>query len=300
MLDIELPEVLTSADVPGMRAAELVIDGLSVFCFNKFDPKESFWEVAYPRHGAHTLSIKIQELDGDGNKVGDEQSHRVDRRVDQLIIRLTNGSLEHYQDGKFPEGGPKEDGFRRDPAKDKANDLQWMLDLAGDEIRHGEFLRLKPRHESRPRTVAIIRHSLFCNLEPEDNPPRISPRNAGPNGNGHFDLAGPTNTLIVGVLLGTDAGDIEFKFNPELTTIDPLEYNANKRYRIEIINEDTGHHSPVSSFFKGDLELFYDELIEVSGTEKDLWAKPSPDKHEISPDGDCHPTILGGGRTLLP
>ena len=56
----------------------------------------------------------------------------------------------------------------------------------------------------------------------------------------------------------------------------------------------------MGNFVRGDLRLFYDELIEVSGDQKDLWAIPTPDRHEVSPDGDCHPTILGGGRTLLP
>jgi hypothetical protein len=301
MLDIEIPDVLTSDDVPGMRAAELVVDGLSVFCFNKFDPKEPFWEVAYPRQGGHTLKITIQELDGDGNKVGTEQSHPVHRQVHQLFIRLTNGSLEHYQQDQFPEGGPKRDGFTRNLQNDDPNDLQWMLDLAGNEIRHGQFLGLKPRHADRPRTVAIVHHSLFCNLEPEDFPPRISPRHTDdPNGNGNFDLPGPTNTLIVGVLLGTAAGEIQFAFIPPLTTIASLEYNPDKRYRIEIRNEDDQHQPHRGKFIKGDLGRFYDELIEVSGEQKDLWAIPSPDKHAVSPDGDCHPTIIGGGRTLLP
>ena len=53
---IELPAVLANA--PGMRAAELVVDGLSVFCFNQSG--EKFWEVAFPRQAQHDLTITIQ------------------------------------------------------------------------------------------------------------------------------------------------------------------------------------------------------------------------------------------------
>ena len=138
MEDIELPDVLTSDDVPGMRAAELVIDGLSVFCFNKFDPKEPFWEVAYPRQGRHDLTIKIQELDGDGNKVGAERSHPIDRQVQQFNIHLTNGSLAHYQQDHFPEGGPWADDFSRDLTKDdptiSSGCLIWRVMRLGTEI----------------------------------------------------------------------------------------------------------------------------------------------------------------------
>ena len=295
MPDIEIPDVLTSA--PGVVAAELVVDGLSVFCFNNISA-ENFWEVAYPRQRQHDLTIKIQELDGDGNKVGRATSHPIDRRVEQITIRLTNGSLEHYND--FPHGGPWADDFDRDTPNDNdPHDLQWMVDLAGDEIQHGNFIGLKPRHPSRPRTIVNLRHSLFCNLEPEDLPSRIAPRSGNhPDAAGNFDL-GLTNTFIVGVLLGSAPGNIEFEFSPGgLTTIDPHPHDENKLYRIDLINDDTGNPHQVGNFVRGDLRLFYDELIDVSGPEKDLWAIPDPNK-EFSPDGDCHPTVFGGA-TLGP
>lgn len=282
---IELPEVLKTA--PGMRAAELVVDGLSVFCFNKITA-EPFWEVAFPRQGEHALTITIQELDGNGNDVGTATEHPINRGVERFTIRLTNGSLNHYN--VFPEGGPKTTGtFNRNDPNNDPHDLRWMIDLAGNEIRHGAFQGLKPRHNGRPRSVASIRHSLFCNLKPEASPARISPlRRNDPEGNGKFDL-GPTNTFIVGVLLGRDAGHIQFEFDPPLTTIDPREYDTNKRHRIEIKNEDTRDSVKIGNFVRGDLRLFYDELIEVPGELKDLWAIPN---REVSPDGDCHPTIF--------
>jgi hypothetical protein len=282
----ELPDVLASA--PGMRAAELIIDGLAVFCFNQTSA-EPFWEVAYPRLVQHHLAITIQELDGDDNEVGEPIP--IDPGIERFTISLTNGSLQHYN--LFPHGGPWANGFHRNPSDDDPHDLQWMFDLAGDELQHGRFLGLKPRDESHPRSVASIRHSLFCNLKPERESVRISPRiHNDPNGSGNFD-PGPSNTLIVGVLLATEPGDIQFEFHPGgLTTIDPLRYDENKRYRIEIKNEDEDtEQTMVGDFVRGDLRLFYDQLINVSGPEKDLWAITLP---EVAPDGDCHTPRFSG------
>lgn len=299
MDDIEIPDVIKPPSVPGMLAAELVVDGLSVFCFNKTDPDAKFWEVCYPRQGRHDLHINIQELDGAGNKVRPERPHPVNPLVERFTISLTNGSLEHYENDRFPEGGPKTAGeFDRNNPDNDSHDLRWMIDLAGDEIEHGEFLALLPRDERHRRSIASIRHSLFCNLEPEAEPARISPlEDNDPDADGNFDL-GPTNTFIVGVLLGSDSGHIQFEFDPPLTSIEELEYNENKRYRIEIKNHDTGNPHQSGRFVRGDLRFFYEELIDVSGPEKDLWAIPDPSK-EFSPDGDCHPTVFGGA-TLLP
>jgi len=286
-MKFELPPVLKNPDL-GMRAAELVIDGLAVFCFNETSA-EKFWEVAYP-HVQHDLVIMIQELDGDDNDVGEPTSHPIDSGIERFTIRLSNGSLQHYN--LFPHGGPFADQFHRDPAADDPHDIQWMIDLASDELQHGDFLGFKPRDESHLRSVASIRHSLFCNLKPEKESVRISLRSDNnPNGAGNFD-PGPTNTLIVGVMLATEPGDIQFEFHPGgLITIDPKSYDENKRYRIEIKNEDTAEQTSVGDFIRGDLRLFYDQLINVSGPEKDLWAIPFA---EVAPDGDCHPPRITG------
>src|SRR5690348_726178 len=169
---MELPDVLTSA--PGLRAAELLIDGLSVFCFNQTS-EEKYWEVAYPRLLQHQLQITIQELDGTGQPVGDMQTHDVPDVVKSFNVRLTNGSLEHYN--LFPSGGPREPDFDRtdnSAPDDNPNDLGWMVDLAGPELDHGNVVLL-PGHLSRPISLARIRHSLFCTSKPEAEEVRISP-----------------------------------------------------------------------------------------------------------------------------
>ena len=289
-----LPPVLASA--PGLRAAELVIDGLSVCCFNRTS-SEMFWEVAYPRQRQHELRITIQELDGADQPVGQPQPHDVDARVVSFNINLTNGSVAHY--GQFPRGGPAARNFDRNAPDNDPHDLGWIIDLAGSELRHGNFLGLKPRHPSRPISLARIRHSLFCTLEPEDEDVIISPR---PHDHTHPDsfVLGRNNTEIVGVLLATAPGEIRFESEPVgLLNISPLPYDQNRRYRIEIINTDT-HSSPhVPPYVKGDLHLFYDDVIDVDGDQKALWAKPARPGKRFAPDGDCH-TNGFGGSTLQP
>jgi len=288
----ELPPVLTSA--PGLRAAELVIDGLSVCCFNSTNA-ERFWEVAYPRPDNHELHITIQRLNGAGQPVGQPVTHRIDALVNRISISLTNGSLEHYN--QFPHGGPADPEFHRRAADNDRHDLGWLIDLKGHELGHGNFLRLMPKHPSRPLSLANIRHSLFCVLKPEDEEVRISPRSKNkPNAPHSFPL-GRTNTEVVGVLLATRPGEIRFDFLPEgLNRIDPLPHDQNTRYHIDIINSDTldAQHEP--PWVKGDLYLFYDKVIAVDGIQKDLWAIPGG---RFAPDGDCHSTGFSGA-TLEP
>jgi hypothetical protein len=285
---MELPDVLTSA--PGVRAAELLIDGLSVFCFNQIN-EEKFWEVAYPRLAQHELKITIQELDGSGQPVGAQQVHAVDQGIKSFNISLTNGSLEHFT--QFPLGGPRDPNFNRNnPAApdDNPHDLGWMVDLAGPELRHGNAVLL-PGDLSRPISLARIRHSLFCNLKPEAEEVRISPIFQGhPNSTDSFSLP-LNNTEIVGVLLGTAPGQIIFESDPMgALTIDPLPYSQAQRYEIEIRNEDMITPWHLSPFVRGDVFRFYHVVINVDGVEKDLWAH---ENHiHVDPDGDCHSTFI--------
>ena len=287
---MELPHVLTSA--PGMLAAELLIDGLSVFCFNRTGA-ERYWEVAYPRLLQHELQIRIQQLDAAGNEVGDPQTINVGDNVKSFNIFLTNGSLEHYEEAHFPSGGPKVGGFdRHDPAThiNNPHDLGWMVDLAGPELRHGTATLL-PGDPSRPISLASIHHSLFCTLGPEPKFVMISPIvDANPGSQNSFPLPF-NNTEMVGVLLGTDPGEIVFESNPPgALNIDPLPYSPQTRYEIEIKNTDVSPQPKVLDFIRGDLFRHYHVLIEVDGVEKDLWAQARPD--HVADEGDCHGDIV--------
>lgn len=293
-MEFELPPVLAVA--PGVRAAELIVDGLSVFCFNKTSG-EWFWEVAYPRMAEHKLQVTVQELDTAGEPVGPAQAYPVDQGVKSFGISLTNGSLEHY--AQFPLGGPSDPNFdRTDPmaAHNNPHDLGWMVDLAGEELDHGNAVLL-PGHPSRPISLARIRHSLFCTLKPEDNEVRISPITQGsPISASSFSLP-LNNTEIVGVLLGTGPGEIRFESDPSGSlNIGPLAYSENQRYRIGIENTDTTPPTIALPFVRGDLYRFYHVVIEVDGVEKDLWAHANED---VTPDGDCHSDFYGGA-TLEP
>jgi hypothetical protein len=299
MFDFELPQVLR--DAPGMRAAQLVIDGLAVLRFNS--GFEKFWEVAYPRKAGHTLRIRIADLDANDRPIYppivDEEVDR-DRKVRSFNISLTDGSVTHYERRHFPLGGPRADNFnRRRPNNNDPHDLGWMIDLADIELKHGNAT-LRPQHPSRPISLARIRHSLLCTLEPDDKPVRISPirRDDPTHFPDSFEL-GRTNTEMVGVLLanGPGPGEIRFEFDPPGSFyIQPLQYSQNKRYQIEMINDDDEGHGEKKGFVRGDLRRFYDDVIEVDGTPKDLWAKkPNRPDRRVFPDGDCHVPEFGGG-----
>src|SRR6185369_14235484 len=101
---MELPDVLTSAE--GVHAAEVHVDGLSVFCFNTIDQNDKFWEVAYPRLAEHELRITIRELDATGQVVRTVVDQAVGAGVKSFDISLTNGSTGHYDPNQFPSGGP--------------------------------------------------------------------------------------------------------------------------------------------------------------------------------------------------
>jgi len=280
-----------SAEVPGFVVAELTTDGLALCCFNHSNgPK--YWEVAYPRHGGHVLTIKIQAVDEKGNDIGDPQSFRVDARVLKFGISLTNGSNDHY--ATFPLGGPITDGpFDRYDTKTKPHDLAWMIDVTGEEPRHGKFKKLKPKGaQDRPDvTLAIVEHSLFYVRKPSDEPVRISPRRENnPFGLGSFEL-GHTNDEMVGALFATsEDGEIRFVSHPAGSLVIPNQpYSRTRLYKIEIINMDTRLAERKEGLVKGDLHLFYDilEFEEKDKDEKDLWATPTK-TGRFTPDGDCH------------
>lgn len=288
--ELELPHVLASA--PGLRAAILVVDGLSVCCFNKTGG-DKFWEVAYPRQRQHELRITIWELDGADQPVGTDPIYdkEVDIRVVRFNISLTNGSVAHYS--QFPAGGPRTPDFERLAPDNDPHDLAWLIDLAGPELKHG-FRRLLPRNPRHsPVSLARIRHSLFCTLKPEDDPVVISPRRR--NNPRHPDrfILGRNNTEFVGVLQATQAGDVRLVSEPAGLLDIRLPHDQNKRYRIEIINTDAHPAQHVKPFVRGDLHLFYDDVIEVSEEQKEMWAIPTKDGR-FAPDGDCHINEFSG------
>jgi hypothetical protein len=288
--DMVLPEVLASA--PGLRAAILVIDGLSVCCFNKTGV-DKFWEVAYPRQRQHDLRIAIWELDGADQPVGTDPIYdeELDEGVVRLNISLTNGSAAHYS--QFPAGGPLTPDFERLAPDNDPHDLAWIVDLAGPELKH-DFGRLLPRNDRRsPVSLARIFHSLFCTLKPEDDPVVISPRHRNNPRHPDREIIGRNNTEFVGVLQGTQAGEIRLVSEPAGLLDLSLPHDQNKRFRIEIINTDTQLAQHVKPFVRGDLHLFYDDVIEVNGEQKELWAIP-PKDGRFAPDGDCHTNGFGG------
>src|SRR5215207_7036833 len=280
------PDFLSS--VPGLCAAELIVDGLAIFCFNHQNGNK-FWEVAYLRNPRHNLGIEIQKVNAQGDPIGAPDEYAVDINLLSIDLRLTTGSDAHYQ--MFPRGGPRADDFDRVARDNDPHDLQWMIDLAGPEPAHGNITRLIPRGTANRVKVTLARfyHSLFFTENPSEHPVRLSPkRNIHPSGPGSFWL-GPTNERMAGLLLATGPGEIRF----DGLAIDPLPYNANQHYKIEIINMDTHSATHIRGYAKGDFHLFYD-VIDVDGDKKELWAVPRT-IGIVAPDGDCNPSEYGGG-----
>jgi hypothetical protein len=270
--------------VPGLLAANLTIDGLAVFCFNR-QWEHKFWEVAYLRHDKHTLGIDITEVDARGKTNRIFPTVMVPENLLTFEISLTSGSEAHYD--TFPQGGPASGDFNRNAPDNDPHDIRWMIDLAGPEPRHGRLIRLKPRSDERVGvTLARFHHSLFFTGKPSEKSVRFSPRrNGDPDGPGNFDL-GPTNEEILGVLLATEPGEIRF----DGLGIDPLPYDENRRYEIEIVNMDNQLAEKKHRFVKGDFHYFYD-VIEVDGDQQELWAFPRA-TGRFTPDGDCNPEFV--------
>jgi hypothetical protein len=285
----------TLAAVSGFAVAELTIDGLAICCFNRGG---KYWEVAYLRLAKpkHELVINIQEVSVLGELVGQPIRHPIPEGVLGIGVKLTAGSDQHY--ATYPNGGPSDPNFDRNALNapnDYPHDLNWMIDLAGPEPKHGKFKKLKSKGGGRvPVTLAQIQHSLFMVRRPGGDAVKLSPRGKGPNGPGSFRL-GQINEEIVGVLLATAPGDIEFSFTPVGSyTINPLPYSGTRLYRIAITNMDVQtKFLPVEKretkdgYVKGDFHLFYEVLETDDKTkEQELWAIPRGPR---SVDGDCNP-----------
>jgi hypothetical protein len=282
------PAFLSS--VPGLRAAELIIDGLALFCFNHQNGNQ-FWEVAYLRNPRHELGMEIQKVDAQGNPLGTPDQYTFDVNVLSVDVTLTTGSDAHYQ--MFPRGGPRANNFDRVARDNDPSDLQWMIDIAGPEPGHGNVTQLITGRVKV--TLARFHHSLFYTENPSEQLVRLSPkRNSHPSGLGSFWL-GPTNERMAGLLLAAPNSSGEIRFDG--LGIDPLPYNANQRYKIEIINMDTQSATHIRGYAKGDFHLFYD-VVDVNGDKKELWAVPR-NVGKFAPDGDCNPSEFGGS-TLEP
>ncbi|HEY0404176.1 MAG TPA: CHAT domain-containing protein [Pyrinomonadaceae bacterium] len=235
----------------------------------------------YVIEGSSPLLSKML-LAGGGGVSGSEGQ---DSDLFAFEISLTSGSEAHYD--TFPQGGPTSGYFNRNATENDPHDIRWMIDLAGPEPRHGRLIRLKPRSDERVGvTLARFHRSLFFTGKPSEKSVRFSPRrNGDPDGPGNFDL-GPTNEEILGVLLATEPGEIRF----DGLGIDPLPYDENRRYEIEIVNMDNQLAEKKHRFVKGDFHYFYD-VIEVDGDQQELWAFPRA-TGRFTPDGDCNPEFV--------
>jgi hypothetical protein len=263
-------------------AAELFIDGLAILCFNQEDEDDKFWEVTYIRLSRHALALEIERVDADGNPTEHQpfpDPIPIPEPLRRFDISLTTGSNDQFD--TFPDGGPKSDAddFDRDDPDNDPHDLNWMIDLNGDEPGHGNVVRIKPA----PVTFGCFHHSLIYTSHPSEYPVRLAPKGHGPQG---ARVLGRTNEEMCGVLLADEAGEIRF----DGLDIDPLPFDDAQSYRIKVVNEDTESAPHSGNFAKGDFDLFY-KVIQVDGEEKELWAVPKK-FGIVAPDGDCNPSFI--------
>jgi hypothetical protein len=294
---MSIPTCLSAA--PGILAAELTINGLALCCFNQMDANNKFWEVAYLRHKRHTLSITIEEVVAGGvNRVILPRS-TITEPLPSFSISLDVGTNNIYQN--FPQGGCRPGNFNRaDPARNNPNDLRWMIDFAGADPDHGTVTRLKPRGGGRIEvTLANLHHTLLFTKNPGTLPVRLVPKGSSdPTAQG-FEL-GRINEEIGGLMMAPTGGQIVFTG----LNIQPLSFNAQTSYKIEIVNEDFFNAEqwpgPASNLLltKGDFHLFY-EVIDVDGQQKELWAIVPAIRPRTAADGDCNPSSTSSA-TLQP
>jgi hypothetical protein len=167
------------------------------------------------------------------------------------------------------------------------NDLRWMIDVAGTEPGHGNVTRLKPRVSGRVGvTLANLRHTLLFTRKPTDLPVRLVPRCSSDPGTQGVEL-GRTNEKIGGLMMAPAPGQIVFTG----INIQPLPFDAQTSYRINIVNEDRFNAEHWPGLSKGDFHFLY-EVIEVDGQQKELWAAVVHDEFVNAPDGDCNGTFI--------
>lgn len=286
-----------SADT-NILAAELTIDGLALCCFNQTVSNNKFWEVAYPRHRKHTLTIDIDRVVA-GQATNIVNKRPIPRDLESFNIRLTTGTQDIYTG--FPHGGCRTGSFNRKGTGNDPNDIRWMIDVNGTEPDHGT-VTLKRKGGGRVGvTLARLHHSLFFTVRPSEHPVRLIPKCSGdPAANG--EELGRTNREMGALMKAPTDGRIIVE---GISGIPTLDFNATTSYKIEIINEDSFSAEHWPGHVKGDFHLFYD-IIAVTGGQKELWAVPDEDEKvapgadkKVAPDGDCNPSEFGGS-TLQP
>lgn len=264
---------------PDSATANVMIDGLSISCFNR---SSRTWEVGYLRHPLHELVLQI---DNEVDKISIPRETRV------VSIETTRGINPDYNQ-RFPDGfldlKPVADR-RRDPLTfnfEEKHNFRWAMNLdQGADIPHGDGTLKPPPY---PVTIAQISDAVFYTN-------RLSPDNL-------FLLPlslDPTTlsaTALQQKVFGKAADEIGAAITCEVDggitiTVDgaalmQLPHRAKKPWIINLKNMPATHHhggshqmnsvtASASDLEQGDFQLYYDSLT-VTGQKQTFWGLKSP------------------------
>jgi len=264
---------------PDKATANVLIDGLSVSCFNQ---QHRIWEVGYLRHPMHELILQV------GNDV---DKFVIPREAKVIKIETAKGVKPDY-DVEFPRGF-----FDRDPVKDRKLDpthfnaearrnFRWAMNLdQGADIPHGAGTLKPPPY---PVTIAQISDAVFFTnrLSPDNlfllplstDPTRLSVTalNQKVFGKAADEIGAALTCAVDGGITITVDGQ------PYLQ----LPHTPGKPWEINLKNMPATHHhggnhemhnvtASAPDLEQGDFQLYYDSL-DVNGTKQTFWGLKSP------------------------
>jgi hypothetical protein len=264
---------------PETATASVMIDGLSISCFNR---SSRIWEVGYLRHPLHQL---ILQIDNEVDKFSIPREARIVR------IETTKGIKPDY-DTTFPDGffDLKQVANRRlDPLTfnlEQKYNFRWAMNLdQGADIPHGDGTLKPPPY---PVTIAHISDAIFYSN-------RLSPDNL-------FLLPLSTDPTALSAaalqrkVFGKAADEIGAAIMCEVDggitiTVDgaalmQLPHRPEKPWIINLKNMPAMHHhggnhqmnlvtASASDLEQGDFQLYYDSL-DVTGEKQTFWGLKSP------------------------
>ena len=265
---------------PDTATANVIIDGLSISCFNR---STRMWEVGYLRHPLHNLRLQIN----------DECDNVLILRQNQVIrIETTKGVKPDY-DKTFPDGffDLKQVADRRlDPTAfgvDQRRNFRWAVNLdLGQDIPHGEGTLKKPPY---PVTIAQISDAVFyANRLPPDNLfllPLTVDATALSTAALDQKVFGKAADEIGASITCEDGGGITITVDGEV--VRQLAHNPEKPWTINLKNMPATHDHihdhdhggahempPVTAgtpkLEQGDFQLYYDS-VEVTGEKQTFW-----------------------------
>ncbi len=218
-----------------MTTVYFTIEGLAIICFN---PQKEQAEIAILRQGDHKLTISVMK-EGESEPV---KVYRHEEIPGEATIQVTSKE-------SFFKGYQKISALNFDRSKgldgiNNERDLQWILDLEGDEL-HAEKLIALPKFPSDlALTKMFVSNALFYTAEMSKDKQIFLKRSDDPHNVHRLGLVGES--------LGAAVRAKEITL--EVTGFPPLTLNDGSDYNIRVGNMED--YIP----FVSDFPTYYDVL----------------------------------------